>query len=205
MRNPRQEGLISSLRPSRSFTPQEIDRARRYHRPLYLAVVARLVLVVGVYGLLAGRAISGLGWPGDAALWAAIVTVAATLVCLPLDLWRGYVRERRWGLSTQSVGGWLTDRAKATTVTVLFAAGGWTALVALARALPHWWPLAAAAGASLAVLVLTLLAPLVLEPLFNRFRRLPDDELADALRELADEAGVPIREVLVADASPRTG
>jgi STE24 endopeptidase len=125
-------------------------------------------------------------------------------VCLPLDFWRGHLRERRWGLSTQTTRGWLTDRAKATAVSVLLAAGAWTGLVALARALPRWWPLAAAGCAALAVLVLTLLAPLVLEPLFNRFQPLPDEELARALRALADEAGVPIREVLVADASRRT-
>jgi STE24 endopeptidase len=80
----------------------------------------------------------------------------------------------------------------------------WTALVVLARALPHWWPLPASAGAAFAVITLTLLAPLLLEPLFNRFQPLPDPQLAAALRLLADEAGVPIRDVLVADASRRT-
>jgi STE24 endopeptidase len=186
------------------FTPEEVERARRYHRPLYIAAVARLVLVVGVYAVLAGGEISGLGWAPDAALWAAIVTIAVTLICLPLDFWSGYVRERRWGLSTQSLRGWLTDRAKGTAVGVVLAAGAWTALIELVRALPSWWPLAAAGGAALAVLVLSLLAPLLLEPLFNRFRPLPDAELADALRRLADEAGVPIQSVLVADASRRT-
>jgi len=186
------------------FTADEIDRARRYHAPLYFAELARLVLVVAAYALLAGHGISGLGWPGDAATSAAVVTIAATFVCLPLDFWRGHLRERRWGLSTQTTRGWLTDRTKAAAVSVLLAAGAWTGLVALARALPRWWPPAAAGCAALAVLVLTLLAPLVLEPLFNRFQPLPDEELGRALQALADEAGVPIREVLVADASRRT-
>jgi STE24 endopeptidase len=195
-------GTISLQR--QPFTKDEIDRARRYHRPLYIAGGARLVLVVGVYALLADGSISGLGWAGDAALWAAIVTIATTLVCLPLDIWSGFVRERRWGLSTQSPGGWLTDRAKGTAVGIVLAAGAWTALIALVHALPSWWPLAAAGGAALAVLVLTLLAPLLLEPLFNRFQPLPDAQLAGSLRRLADEAGVPIKGVLVADASRRT-
>jgi STE24 endopeptidase len=195
--------VITTLR-HQPFTPEEIGRARRYHRPLYIAALARLVLVVGLYALLAGSAIGGLGWAGDAALWAAIVTIAATLICLPLDFWSGYVRERRWGLSTQSLRGWLTDRAKGTAVGVVLAAGTWTALIALVHALPRWWPAAAAGVAALAVLVLSLLAPLLLEPLFNRFRPLPDAELAGALRRLADQAGVPIKGVLVADASRRT-
>jgi STE24 endopeptidase len=39
---------------------------------------------------------------------------------------------------------------------------------------------------------------------FNRFEPLADEELARELRELAEEAGVPVRDVLVADASRRT-
>jgi STE24 endopeptidase len=189
---------------SSPFTPEERERARRYHRPLYVALLVRVLLVIAVYGLLAGRSFGGLGWAGDAAAWAAIVVVAATLVTLPLDLWRGYVHERRWGLSTQTLGGRLADHAKSAAVAVVLAAGAWTALVAVARALPEWWPLPAAAGAALAVLLLTLLAPLLLEPLFNRFEPLSDERLARALRGLADDAGVPIRDVLVADASRRT-
>jgi STE24 endopeptidase len=47
-------------------------------------------------------------------------------------------------------------------------------------------------------------APVVLEPVFNRFEPLRDEELARELRALATQAGVPIRDVLVADASRRT-
>jgi len=44
----------------------------------------------------------------------------------------------------------------------------------------------------------------VLEPLFNRFAPLADEALATALRALGERAGVPVRDVLVADASRRT-
>src|SRR5437764_585709 len=47
-------------------------------------------------------------------------------------------------------------------------------------------------------------APVVLEPLFNRFRPLEDETLAARLRLLSQRASVPVREVLVADASRRT-
>lgn len=186
------------------FTPHERERARAYHRPLYPSVVARLGLVLAVYAVLVGRSVDGLGWAGDAAVWGAIVAITVTLVCLPLDLWRGHLRERRFGLSKQSLGGWLADRAKAAGLGVGLATVAWTVLVALGRAFPGWWPLAAAGGAAAAVLILALIAPLVFEPLFNRFQPLPDDSLAEALRRLADEAGVPVRSVLVADASRRT-
>jgi STE24 endopeptidase len=187
-----------------TFTAEERERARRYHRPLYLAILVRLVLVVAVYALLAGHGVSGLGWAGDATIWATIVTVTASLVTLPLDLWRGFIRERRWGLSTQSLRGWLGDRAKSSLISLVLVVSAWTGLIALTHALPGWWPAAAAAAAALVVLTMTLLAPLLLEPLFNHFQPLEDEHLAGDLRDLAQRAGVPIQDVLVADASRRT-
>jgi STE24 endopeptidase len=62
----------------------------------------------------------------------------------------------------------------------------------------------AAPGAALLALALSLVAPLLFERLFNRFWPLPDEELARSLRELSERAGVPVRTLLVTDASRRT-
>jgi STE24 endopeptidase len=194
------------------FSQEEVERAARYHRPLYLAFVAGVALSVGVYAALEWsapgrwlwRGVAGLGWGGSAAAWAAVVVAVAELVRLPLAWWRGFLRERRWGFSTQTPRGWLADRAKGVLLGLVLTAAAWTSAVALARALPGWWPLAAAAALALAVLLLTLAGPLVFEPLFNRFRPLEDERLAGELRSLGGRAGVPVRDVLVADASRRT-
>jgi Zn-dependent protease with chaperone function len=75
----------------------------------------------------------------------------------------------------------------------------------VARAWPAAWPVVAAAGAVVFVLTLSFLAPLVLEPLFLRFRPLADGELAARLRLFAAQAGLGLeRPILVADASRRT-
>jgi STE24 endopeptidase len=195
-----------------AFTEDERERAGAYHRPLYLAMLLGLALSAGVLAALAWSRLgswlySGLrGWPpaAAAAAYAAIVVVLSTVVRLPLAAWRGWWRERRWGFSTQSFGGWLADVAKGLAVNVLLTAIAWTVAVALARALPGWWALPAGAALAGAVLFLSFVAPVVLEPLFNRFRPLDDAELAGELRALADRAGVPVRDVLVADASRRT-
>ncbi len=197
---------------SLDFSHADVERAARYHRPLYLAFALGLALSFGVYSLLAWSwigdrlwdAVAGLGWAGSAAVWAALVVAAAELVRLPLAVWRGFVRERRFGFSTQSLLGWLADRGKAFVVVLVLTAGAWTAAVALGRALPGWWAVPAAAALALTTLVLSFLAPVALEPLFNRFRPLEDARLADDLRELAARAGVPVGNVLVADASRRT-
>ena len=197
---------------SLDFSQEDVDRAARYHRPAYVSFVAGLVLVSAVYAALEwsgpGRwlwgLVDGLGWAGSAAAWAALVVTVAELVRLPLAWWRGFVHERRWGFSTQSFRGWLADRAKGWAVGAAITAAAWTAAVGLARWLPSWWVVPAAVLFALAVLFFSFVAPVVLEPLFNRFRPLDDAGLAGDLRALADRAGVPIRSVLVADASRRT-
>lgn len=194
------------------FSHQDEERAREYRRPLYPALALDLALGAGVLAALAwgwpGRrlwdAVEPLGWAGAAAAYAALVVAVSTAVRLPLSLWRGLLRERRWGLSTQSLCGWAADLGKGLALSVTLTAAAWTAAVALARAVPGWWPSPAAAALAIAVLLLSFVAPVVLEPLFSRFAALADEALAAELRALAELAGVPVRDVLVADASRRT-
>ncbi len=191
------------------FSAEDVARARRYHRPLYLLLPLDLGLSLGVPAVLAFGPwvfgpLDGLPWWARALLLPALVVLATTLVRLPLAFWRGYVHERAWGFSTQTLAGWAADRAKGLALAVALTAVPLCALVALARALPGAWPAVAAPGAALLVLALVTLAPVALEPLFNRFRPLADEQLAADLRALAARAGVPVRDVLVADASRRT-
>ena len=107
--------------------------------------------------------------------------------------------------AVDAVRGRLVPRlAEGPAVGLVLGAGALVCFVTAARTWPHAWPLVVAAAAAAALLVLGLLAPLVLEPLFNRFQPLQDTELAASLRALADRAGVPVSRVLVADASRRT-
>jgi STE24 endopeptidase len=194
------------------FGAEEIDRASAYHRPLYLAWALGVGIDLAALALISftslGAALldplEGLPWWAQTLLYAAIAIGIATLLTLPLSLWAGYLRERAWGFSTQSAAGWAADRAKGLCLGVVLGGVALVGLVGLARALPRAWPVAAAAAAAALVVALSFVAPLVLEPLFNRFAPLQDEELAGSLRGLAADAGVPVQQVLVADASRRT-
>ena len=194
------------------FSGEQVERARRYHRPLYVALGIDLVAGIGVLALLAFsrvgdaafRLVDAGPWWLDALAFVAVVLVIATLARLPVSFWRSYLHEKEWDLSTQALSGWLADTGKAFAVTLVFSWIWIGGLIALARAFPSWWPLVAAAGSAAFVLVVGFVAPVLLEPLFNRFEPLADAELADELRSLARSVGTPIRDVLVADASRRT-
>jgi STE24 endopeptidase len=194
-----------------SFAAEEIERARKYHRPLYVALFVDWGLQLGVLAAIV------FGPPGDwlwnatgGPWWAqtleltALVLGALTLVRLPLSAWRGWARERRWGFSTQTFRAWLWDVVKGLVLGAVLTGIALTALVWTARTWPTWWPAVAAPGAAVLTLVLTLFAPLLFERLFNRFWPLPDEELARELRELSERARVPVRTMLVTDASRRT-
>jgi STE24 endopeptidase len=189
-----------------NFTQEDLERSRRYHRPLYGIRLAELAIGLAVPLGLAladvGAAFSPAWWL-EVPLLTAIVVVGTMLVRLPLSVWR-LRHERSWGFSTQSTTGWLVDRAKGLAIAIVLTGIPLIGLVGAARAFPRWWPLVGAVGAAALVALLTFVAPIVLEPVFNRFRPLADTRLADELRELATRAGVPVRDVLVADASRRT-
>jgi CAAX prenyl protease N-terminal, five membrane helices len=101
------------------FTIEEVKRAGHYHRPLYIALlvdttlglVVLLLLVFTRAGSWLYAVVDELSWWGRALLFPILVLGVLTLLRLPLSFWRGHVRERRWGFSTQTArGGCSTER-----------------------------------------------------------------------------------------------
>ena len=102
------------------FDSEQVERARRYHRPAYLARVIGIALGLLVLGLLSFGGlgdwlfglVDGLAWWGETIAFSALVALVGSLVATPIAFWRGYLHERSWGFSTQTLGGWVSDRAK---------------------------------------------------------------------------------------------
>ena len=79
-----------------------------------------------------------------------------------------------------------------------------TGLVAALRAWPHGWWLPVTAGAIALELLLTVVAPVLIVPLFMRSHPLPPGPLADDLHALAARGGVRVRALRVLEASAKT-
>ena len=195
-----------------AFTPEQVDRARRYHRPLYRTFLLDVVFGFGTLAVLAFsgwgdalyRVLRSLPWWARTAAFTGLTVTISSLVRMPLSFWRGYVHEKKWGFSTQSARGWLTDRLKGLAVGVVLSSVMILGFVTLARWFPRSWAFVTAIAGALFLLLLSFIAPVILEPIFNKFRPLPDERQAEDLRALAVRAGVPVRDVLVSDASRRT-
>jgi STE24 endopeptidase len=137
------------------------------------------------------------------AITAAALSAAVTAATLPVS---AISRERAKdvGLVTQSWTGWLGDVAKGVAIEAVIVGAGGALLVFLMRRFGRrWWAPATAVVVGFAV-VMTYASPILIEPLFNRFERLPEGELRSDVLALADKAGVKVGEVYEMDASRRT-
>lgn len=131
------------------------------------------------------------------------IALAVTVAELPLSLWR-HERAVDFGLSTQALGPWLVDVAKATGVGAVYAAVGGLAAIAAIRRFPRRWWLAGTGFVVAAATVTLYLQPILIAPLFNRFEPLPAGPLRADILRLAQRAGVDVGEVYRVDASRRT-
>jgi STE24 endopeptidase len=145
---------------------------------------------------------AGRPWRG-AVLAGAGISVALVVAGLPLAFW-AHERAVDVGLSTQEAGAWFADAGKSAAIGAVLAGAGAVLLLALLRRFPrHWWAPASVAVVAVAAGYLAL-APILIDPLFNKFDRLPDGPLRSQVVELADRAGVDVGEVYRVDASRRT-
>jgi STE24 endopeptidase len=191
------------------FTAEETARGRALRRAQSPALLggraAGLALLLALGLTPAGAWLVGLF--GEAR-WARIVgggvllVLLGQLVELPFTA-RVRVVRARFGLVTQSWRGWAADILRGLLVSVPLVVGALGAVYWLAGATRAWWAWAAL-GAACAAVVLSWLAPVVLEPVFNRFAPMEPGPLRDALLALAERDGIAVRGVLVADASRRT-
>jgi STE24 endopeptidase len=200
--------------PESDFTAAQIAREEAFHAavrpPAYVSLGVGLIVAV-VLGLTpaGARLVSAVAAPLGGGWWARVLlgTVALTLVgralTLPWDAWRESV-SRRYDLSTRSWGAWGVDVAKSYAVGLVVTVVVMLLVVGLARWQPQWWWATGAVVGALLVVLLSFAYPVVVEPVFNKFTPMADGPLRTSLLQLARDDGVPVEDVLVADASRRT-
>lgn len=199
---------------TRDFTEAQIARENAFHGavrpPAYVSYGLALVIacVLG-FSPVGARMVSrvaapfGGGWFWQVLLGGVAVTLLARLLLLPWDAWAESVR-RRYGLSTRTWGGWAVDVAKSYGVGLVLTLLVLFLVIGLARWSPDWWWRVGAALGAVLVVVVSFAYPVVVEPVFNKFTPMPEGELRWTLLALARSDGVPVEDVLVADASRRT-
>ena len=202
---------LPELDPRDYFPAEALERIADYRRVSRILLLASVAVEIAVLALLVWKA----GWLADrlgevgrgrirtGVLVGVAVALSLWLAGLPLGAVSHWWR-RRYDLSEQAYAGWLRDQAVSLGVQVVLVAVAVAGAMWLASKLgAAWWVAGGPALVAVAV-VFVLAQPLVVQPLFNRFEPLPDRALAERIENLAQQEGVEVDKVLVADASRRT-
>jgi STE24 endopeptidase len=194
----------------RDFTPAQLHREDAYHHAgrwtayasIGVSVVVALALGLTRWG---SRLVGGLPghWTVRAVLGTALVIVLGRLATLPFDM-QGERVLRRYGLSTQTWTSWTDDQLRGLGIAVVTTSLVVVAVLALARRFPTTWWISGGLLAATFTLVASFAYPIVIEPAFNHFTPLAAGQLRTDLLAMAARDGVPVKDVLVADASKRT-
>jgi STE24 endopeptidase len=193
--------------PRDYFSEAQLGKARDFRRGQLWLLGARTAVELGLLVLVVRRPPRRLldaprpVLAGAAA--AAALAAGVTVATLPIAA-AARERGRAVGLVTQGWGGWAGDVAKGLAIEAALAgAGGALLVVAVRRRGRRWWIPGAAGVVAFGVLGATV-APVVLDPVFNRFTPLPAGELRRDVLALAERADVRVGEVYEVDASRRT-
>jgi STE24 endopeptidase len=204
-------GLIepAPVHAQQYFTAFQLDRAEDFRSVQRLLGLAGLGIGIATLAVLAWRPPRGLPARlerrpllGGAAAGAGI-SLVLVVTGLPVS---ALMRARALdvGLATQSWPDWAVDVLKAAGIGAVTAAVGGLIAMALVRRFPRRWWAPAAVLVLLYGVVTIWLYPIVIDPVFNRFDRLPQGKLRSEVLQLADRAGVDVGEVYRVDASRRT-
>src|SRR4051812_19655501 len=178
------------------------DKSARYHRLQRRVSIASfawsaallLSLASTSWSLYLRDSITGL--TGSAALAVVLYAVGLTalheLGAFPLAFYSGHLLEQRYGLSRQSLRGWLLDHLKGTALGLAFVIALASIVYWTMRVAPEWWWLASGVLLSALLVTLAQLAPVLLLPVFFTFTPLDAPGLRDRLERLAERAGARV-------------
>jgi STE24 endopeptidase len=172
---------------------------------VYDAVVLIAVLFSGVLPWAFRRFSTSFG----TSVWAMagflfVIGIALSILALPFAWYAQFKLEERFGFNATSTKTWVLDRVKGFLLALLLG----YPLLALVLKLIEWtggnWWLWAAAIVIAFQLLLLLVAPAVIMPLFNKFTPLPEGTLRERLFALAQRTDFPTRSIDVMDGSKRS-
>lgn len=207
-------GLAGAAMAGTALSGERLEQARAYFRWSYALYGVRQgydLLVVGLILFTGGaarlrhivrrvtrRAVLG------PVIYVALFGAVMAGLDLPLMFLRGFWLEHRFHLCNLTFPAWLGEVAKEQLVGLAIT-GPVVGLLygALARWPRTWW--AWAGGAALPVIIfLVVIAPVIIDPLFNRFEPLAEGPLRARILSLAEQAGIQEGQVFQVDKSKQT-
>src|SRR5271169_1164495 len=122
----------------------------------------------------------------------------------PLSVYEDYFREHKYGLATQTFGPWMGDQVKGLGVNLVLGGILVALLFGIVRRLQRTWWIWGSAVTLCFMILVVLIAPVYIVPIFNKVTRLDDPKVTQPILSLARANGIPAHDVFEIDASRQT-
>ena len=130
--------------------------------------------------------------------------VINALIDLPLALYQTFVIEQRFGFNKMTLRLWLADLLKSTLIGLVLGVPLATGVLWLMQATGAWWWLWTWGAWMVFSLLMLVIYPTVIAPLFNQFQPLQDESLKERVTKLMARCGFAAKGLFVMDGSRRS-
>lgn len=127
------------------------------------------------------------------------------LLDLPFDYYQAFVLEEKYGFNRSTLKIWILDHLKTALLSLLLFALVFFLILWLIQAAPQYWWVWGFLFLSLFQLVLAVLYPVLIAPLFNKFEAIQEEDLREKITGLMKKAGVGLKGIFQMDAGKRSG
>jgi STE24 endopeptidase len=135
------------------------------------------------------------------ALYAILFVLLTTLLAFPLHVYEDFFREHTYGLATQNFSEWFVEQLKGLAFQLVFTALALIGLYAVFRRAPKAWWIWGTVVTIFFLLIGAIIAPVYVEPVFNKYKPLTDPSISEPIRALARANEIPVNQVFEVDAS----
>ena len=126
-----------------------------------------------------------------------------SLLSLPLEIYSSFVKDKKLGFSNITAKIFIADTLKSLILTLIFGSIFLAALIFCIQNLGNFWWIWAFLFSFCVILLINLIYPTIIAPMFNKMSPLSDGELKEQICELLQECGFKSSGVFVMDASKR--
>ena len=137
-----------------------------------------------------------------------VVSVAYLLIdgvlSLPWSAYASWWRQKQYGLTSQAFAGWLGENAIALVINAVLFGLFLVALYALIRKAPRTWWLWSGALTAVFFTVVQVLAPIYIQPIFNKYSPAPAGPVREEVTAMARANGIPADKIFVYNGSKQS-
>lgn len=135
---------------------------------------------------------------------AAAYFAISTVLTLPWSIYESWWREKSYGLTSQALGGWLSEALISAVMSVVLSSLLLLVIYALIRRARRLWWAWGAVVTTVFILIGLIVSPILIEPIFNTYTPAPNGPVRDAVVELAKQTGTPSDKIYIYNGSKQS-